>query len=70
MMAHFAGPASVIDPSRPRKEQIDELRRAVEECYCGFGPACHLWRQMTPEQRTECSADARREAQRFWKNGM
>jgi hypothetical protein len=64
------GPASVIDPNRPKAEQIAELRRAVEECYCGLGPACHRWRRMTPEQRQECSLDHRLIAQRYWKNGM
>ena len=70
MMANVAGLASVIDPARPRAEQIAELRQAVRECYCGLGPACPLWRQMTPEQRTECSADKRLFAQRLWKNGL
>ncbi len=62
--------SSVLDPSRPRAEQIAELRQAVLECYCGLGPACSLWRQMTPEQRANCSADRRLTAQRMWKNGM
>jgi hypothetical protein len=61
---------SLIDPTRPRAEQIEELRRAVEACYCGLGPACHLWRQMTPEQRVECSQDKRASAQYYWKGGM
>jgi hypothetical protein len=62
--------SSVIDPRRPRAEQIAEFRQAVLECYCGLGPACSLWRQMTPEQRANCSADRRMTAQRMWKNGM
>ena len=70
MMAYVAGAASVIDPTRSRAEQIAELREAVRGCYCGLGPACHLWRQMTPEQRRDCSADKRLAAQRLWKNGM
>ena len=70
MMANIAGRSSVIDPNRSREEQIAELKRAVAECYCGYGPACHLWRQMTPEQRTECSADKRQYAQRLYRNGM
>lgn len=70
MMANIAGLASVIDPTRPRWEQIEELRQAVQECYCGLGPACPLWRQMTPEQRTDCSLDKRLVAQRLWKNGI
>ena len=61
---------SVIDPNRPKAEQIAELRAAVEQCYCGLGPACHLWRQMTPDQRIECSWDHRLVEQRLWKNGM
>ena len=61
---------SVIDSTRPKAEQIAEFRQAVLECYCGLGPACSLWRQMTPEQRTNCSADRRMTAQRMWKNGM
>lgn len=64
------GASSLIDPSRPRADQIAELRQAVLECYCGLGPACSLWRQMTPEQRAACSADRRVTAQRMWKNGM
>ena len=70
MIANVAGLASMIDPARPRLEQIAELREAVLACYCGLGPACPLWRQMTPEQRTDCSADKRLVAQRAWKNGM
>jgi hypothetical protein len=62
--------SSVIDPSRPKADQIADLRRAVLECYCGLGPACPLWRQMNPEQRANCSADRRLTAQRMWKNGM
>lgn len=61
---------SVIDPTRPKAEQIAALRQAVEECYCGLGPACHLWRQMTPEQRVDCSLDKRATAQRYWRTGM
>lgn len=70
MIANFAGLASLIDPTRPRAEQIAELREAVLACYCGLGPACPLWRQMTPEERADCSADKRLVAQRAWKNGM
>ena len=68
MMANVAGLGSVIDPSRPRMDQIAELREAVLACYCGLGPACPLWRQMTPEQRTDCSLDKRLSAQRLWKH--
>jgi hypothetical protein len=60
----------VIDPTRPKSEQIALLREAVSACYCGLGPACPLWREMTPGQRDDCSADKRLYAQRFWKNGL
>ena len=62
--------SSVIDPTRPKAEQIAELRRAVQECYCGLGPACPAWREMSPEQRVQCSLDMRATAQRLWVNGM
>ena len=65
-----ANEQSVIDPNRPKAEQIAELRRAVKACYCGLGPACYLWRQMTPDERLECSLDKRGTAQYLWKNGM
>lgn len=61
---------SVIDPNRPKAEQIAELQDALRACYCGLGPACPLWRQMTPEERRLCSDDKRLYAQRLWKNGM
>ncbi len=64
------GASSLIDPNRPRAEQIAELRRAVKACYCGLGPACHLWRQFTPEERLACSLDKRATAQYLWKNGV
>ena len=70
MVRNVVGRGSVIDPSRPRDVQIAELKQAVAQCYCGFGPACQLWRRMTPEQRADCSADKRLVAQRMWKNGM
>ena len=60
----------IIDPARPRAEQIAELRAAVEACYCGFGPACHLWRQMDEAHRAECSLDMRAQVQRMWRTGM
>jgi hypothetical protein len=60
----------VLDPTRPQAEQIAALRQAVEECYCGLGPACHLWTVMSPDQRVECSIDKRVSAQRFWRTGM
>ena len=59
-----------VDPTRPREEQIAELRQAVAECYCGLGPACPSWREMSSVQRAECSLDKRLTAQRLWKNGM
>lgn len=51
-------------------KRIAELRRAVKECYCGLGPACPLWRQLTTAQRAACSLDKRAVAQAQWMNGM
>lgn len=64
------GRGSVIDPDRSRAEQIAELRQAVKECYCGLGPACPIWRRMTPKERAECSRDKRAYAQLLWKHGV
>jgi hypothetical protein len=59
----------VIDPAPANAEQIAAFRQAAEECYCGLGPACPLWQQMSPEQRTDCSLDKRATAQRLWRTG-
>ena len=66
----YRGLASVIDPNQPKAAQIAALRIEMEKCYCGLGPACPIWRQMTPEEREDCSLDKRLAAQRLWKNGM
>ena len=60
----------VDDRAHPTEEEVAALRLAIEGCYCGWGPACPSWRQMSPAQREECSQDKRLTAQRFWKNGM
>ena len=64
------GKASVMDPARPRAEQIAELRQAVKECYCGLGPACPIWSDMTPVERAACSDDKRAYSQLLWKHGV
>ena len=70
-MAEIArGKASVIDPNRPRAEQIAELKQAIKDCYCGLGPACEVWGKMTPEQREDCSRDKRAYAELLWKHGV
>jgi len=61
---------SAIDPARPRDGQIAELRQAVKECYCGLGPACPIWTDMTPEERATCSRDKRAYAELLWKHGV
>lgn len=58
------------DRAHPTEGEVAALRRAVYGCYCGLGPACPSWRQMSPAQREECSQDKRLTAQRLWKNGM
>ena len=62
--------ASAIDPTRPKAEQIEELRQAVRECYCGLGPACPIWLDMSPAERKACSSDKRASAQLLWKHGV
>ena len=59
-----------IETAHPTTEQISALRQAVKECYCGYGPACPLWRQMTPVERAACSRDKRAYTQLLWKTGM
>ena len=70
MLANNQVSAQVLDPTRSRAEQIAELREAVKACYCGLGPACPVWRIMTPAERADCSAGKRLAGQRLWKNGM
>ena len=62
--------ASVIDPKLLRDEQIVPLRQAMRECYCGLGPACEIWRKMSPEARADCSRDKRAYEQLLWKHGV
>jgi hypothetical protein len=40
------------------------------ECYCGLGPACPIFGQMTAEQQQECTRDKRRTAQQYYRNGI
>jgi hypothetical protein len=48
----------------------EELREAVRNCYCGLGPACEIWRKMTPDERDACTRDKRAYAQLLWKHGV
>ena len=64
------GKASVIDPSRDRAEQIAEIKDLIKQCYCGLGPACEIWRKMTPAERADCTRDKRAAAELMWKHGM
>jgi hypothetical protein len=64
------GRASLIDPDRPREPQIEALREAISQCYCGLGPACEIWRKMTPSERKDCSRDKRAYEQLLWKHGV
>ncbi|MDA1080625.1 MAG: hypothetical protein O2973_02950 [Gemmatimonadetes bacterium] len=61
---------SIIDPTLPRDEQIAALRQAVKDCYCGLGPACEVWRKMTPTEREACSRDKRAYSQLLWRHGV
>ena len=61
--------AITLDASCPTAEQLTELRQAAKDCYCGLGPACTHWSEMTPQGRVECSVDKRAVAEARWKNG-
>jgi hypothetical protein len=69
-MTMQASQESAAQGVRPSSEQTAALRPAVRECYCGWGPACPLWNQYSPEQRVACSLDKRAVAQAQWMNGM
>ena len=49
----------------PTKEQLASI-----DCYCGLGPKCVYFRQMTWEERTACSQDKRQTAEAYFKAGM
>ena len=49
--------------------QIAELRQAAKDCYCGLGPACCHWNELTPEGRVDCSRDKRAVVDSLWKTG-
>lgn len=49
--------------------RIAELRQAVKDCYCGLGPECTHWNEMTPEGREACSYDKRAAIEAMWRNG-
>jgi hypothetical protein len=69
----FVTPRSSTNPEGlhgPRASAPETERVRPFECYCGFGPACPFFLQMTPEQRTLCSHDKRQTAQYYWRNGM
>jgi hypothetical protein len=61
--------SSSLDSTCTRAEQIAALREAVKACYCGLGPACCHWNEMTPEGRADCSRDKRASMDALWKNG-
>jgi hypothetical protein len=56
--------------SRRPKRASRRFRLFGSECYCGLGPACALFREMTPAQRIECSLELRRANQAYFRNGM
>lgn len=50
---------------KPTREELANI-----DCYCGLGPACQYFRQMTPAERVACSRDKRQTAEAYWKGGM
>lgn len=63
------GRTSSLEPTRRFGMTTEELRQAVRECYCGLGPACEIWRKMTPDERASCTRDKRAYAQLLWMQG-
>jgi hypothetical protein len=63
------GRTSRLEPVRRYGMTTSELRQAVRECYCGLGPACEIWRKMTPDERAACTRDKRAYAQLLWMQG-
>jgi hypothetical protein len=62
----FTSTASNAIPDPPRA-LADET---PFECYCGLGPACPMFRQMSAAQRADCTRDKRQTAQWMYVNGM
>jgi hypothetical protein len=60
---------SALASMRTRKEETIALRQAVKDCYCGLGPACCHWSEMTNAERAACACDKRASAEARWKNG-
>ena len=54
--------------------RVDTASRTSEapaiDCYCGLGPACPLFRMLTPAERVDCSRDKRQTGQSYYMNGM
>ena len=61
--------ATPVDSARRNAEDITALRQAAKDCYCGLGPACCHWDEMTYEQKIACSSDKRAAAEALWRNG-
>ena len=59
--------ASRVDCSDPARATSEPQ---AYECYCGLGPACPIFGQMTTEQQQECTRDKRRMAQQYYRNGI
>jgi hypothetical protein len=65
-----ANDQKLVDKVRRDMARFAAFRALVNECYCGLGPACPLWRDFSPAQRAACSQDKRAVAQARWMNGM
>lgn len=50
--------------------QPPHFKRLGADCYCGLGPACPSYREMTSEQREACSTNMRAIAQAYYMNGL
>jgi hypothetical protein len=63
--------SSAINTPKATPEKVRPAEdTAAFECYCGLGPACPMFREMSDAQRADCTRDKRQTAQWMYVNGM
>lgn len=70
MPANPQTPGLVEKSNAPAGQKAHPTDMSDIDCYCGLGPACHLYQTMTPEERAACTADKRQTAQWLYMNGL
>lgn len=61
--------AKPIDSNGGTLADDTATRQAIKDCYCGLGPECTHWEEMTPQGRVDCARDKRAAVDALWKNG-